>query len=208
MEEKNNNNEQTTIELQLTAYNKLQKVRKELQEAKLKKSGHNDFQHYDYFTLDDIVPKATELFDKYGLTPIFNVSIDENGVEYATLDIIDNSSVIRFKSPTANPNSKDPIQALGSKITYMRRYLYLMALDVVEPDTVDNQDNTKTVEEKVDYASEYQVTQIKTYGKLISKELAEKKVKTVNQIKELTLEEASKLVELINERIASNGKEE
>lgn len=194
------------INVEMTIYQKLQKVRLELSKTSLKKSGHNNYQNYDYFTLDDFVPKATELFAKYGLTPIFNVSVDNNGIEYATLDIVDGASVITFRSPTANPNSKDPIQSLGAKITYMRRYLYLMALDIVEPDLVDSQDNTKTAKEKVNYATAYQVEQIKSYGKLISEELKEKGVKTTNQIKELTLEEASKLVDLINERLA-NGKE-
>lgn len=189
------------IKVGKTVYEKLQEVRFKLSNANLKKSGHNSFQNYDYYQLDDFMPTATKLFKEEGLTPIFNIFVDEIGMEYAQLDIIDGLNKISFKCPTATPNGKDPIQQLGAKVTYMRRYMFLLALDITEPDAVDSQDNVKTAKEKVNYATNFQVEQIKKYGKLIAQELAEKGIKTTNQIKSLTLDEASKLMELINERL-------
>ena len=47
-------------EKQLNLYQKLQKVRVELQNSKLKKSGKNTFSKYEYFELGDFLPKVKE----------------------------------------------------------------------------------------------------------------------------------------------------
>lgn len=189
------------IKVGKTIYEKLQEVRFKLSNANLKKSGHNSFQNYDYYQLDDFMPTATKLFKEEGLTPIFNIYVDENAMEYAQLDIMDGLNKISFKCPTATPNGKDPIQQLGAKVTYMRRYMFLLALDITEPDAVDSQDNVATAKERIDYATNFQIEQIKKYGKYIAQELSDKGIKTTNDIKSLKVEEASKLVKLINERI-------
>lgn len=194
-----------------TVREKLQKVRLELSKKELKKSGINKISNsvqFKYFELSDFLPTAIELFDKYGLTPEFSIVTKDNGIEVATLDIWDCSDKVHFEVPTAEANGYNPIQQQGSKITYMRRYLYLIALDIVENDIVDAQDQKEVAKTKVDYASKFQIQQITQYGKLIANELSEKNIKTPNQIKALTLEEADKLVKLINERLVQNGKEE
>ena len=58
-------------EKQLNLYQKLQKVRVELQNSKLKKSGKNTFSKYEYFELGDFLPKVNELCEKYNLSTIF-----------------------------------------------------------------------------------------------------------------------------------------
>ena len=40
------------------------------------------------------------------------------------------------------------IQALGANITYMRRYLYFLLLDIIQDDDIDNQDNSKITSTK------------------------------------------------------------
>ena len=120
-------------------YQELQAVRSELSKAGLTKSGKNKFAGFDYFELADFLPKATELFLNHGLTPIFRMEFDEVGIEYAYLTIIKGNEQVTFKTPTANPRpdkTPNPIQELGSKITYMRRYLYLIALDIVESEAL------------------------------------------------------------------------
>ena len=71
-------------EKQLNLYQKLQKVRVELQNSKLKKSGKNTFSKYEYFELGDFLPKVNELCEKYNLSTIFQFT-----KEQADLIIID-----------------------------------------------------------------------------------------------------------------------
>lgn len=181
----------------------LQKVRVELAEANLTKSGKNKFQNFDYFELKDFVPTATKLFSKYGLTPIFNLEVGQDGVEYAILDVVKGDSAnekIRFKAPTAEPSGNNPIQQLGAKITYLRRYLYLIALDIVENDTVDGADQNETRRSAIKYATPYQVERIFNEGKAIKDMLEANNIKSKNDIKGLTLEKASELCAEIDKR--------
>lgn len=185
-------------------YDLLQKVRVELQNANLSKSGKNKFQNFDYFELKDFVPTSTKLFAKYNLTPIFNIEVGQDGVEYAVLDIIKGDSAnekIRFKTPTAEPSGNNPIQQLGAKITYLRRYLYLIALDIVENDLVDGADQNETKKSAVKYATPFQVEKIFENGKLIKDLLEANNVKSKNDIKGLTLEKASEICTELEKRL-------
>lgn len=121
-------------------YQKLQQARIDLQKLKIKKSGQNKFAGFTYYELKDFIPVINELFDKYNLSS--NFSINENNI--ATLAIIDTESpkeFILFTSPIAEAQLKGctPIQALGAVHTYMKRYLYLNAFEIVEDDVLDAQ---------------------------------------------------------------------
>lgn len=189
-----------------TAYQELQEVRSELSKASLKKTGKNEYQNFEYFELKDFLPTATELFKKHDLTPVFNIELSPEGVEYAILDIFyKGSEKITFKTPTARPNSNNPIQGLGAMITYMRRYLYLMALDIVENDIVDSQDQNEVKKTSIKYATDFQVEKIIANGKLIADELKELNIKTKNSCKTLPIEKASELCKLIEERKVNNN---
>ena len=123
---------------QWLVYSKLQKARVLLQEQPLKKSGFNSYAGFKYFELGDFLKQANVIFNNLGLCPVFSIS---DGV--ATLRIFDSEfgGVIYFCSPTAdaaNEKSKaPPIQSLGSQHSYLRRYLYLNALELIENDVVD-----------------------------------------------------------------------
>lgn len=124
----------------MKVYSKLAKARVELQNTDLKKSGHNKFAGFKYYELGDFLPHINRIFNELGLVSIFNLNN-----EVATLTILDSeteSSVV-FESPTEELVQKgmQPIQALGSKHTYLKRYLYLNALEIVEHDIVDSLDN-------------------------------------------------------------------
>jgi hypothetical protein len=117
-------------------YSKLQKARVLLQELPLKKSGFNSFAGFKYFELADFLPSINTIFDSLGLCSVFTIWGDE-----ATLRIYDSEfgGVILFRSPIADAASgkAPPIQALGSMHTYLRRYLFLNALEITEHDAVD-----------------------------------------------------------------------
>ncbi len=128
-------------------YQKINLVRKEFKDSDIKKSGENTFQNFKYFELSDIVPIAIDLCNKYNLythidigTPLYP--------DFATLYVrdIDNPKyqvLFRLKLPSINEdgafNSK--IQDTGKMETYVRRYLYMLFLDIAIPDEVDGVDN-------------------------------------------------------------------
>lgn len=129
-------------EEKLNLYQKIQRCRVELQNCNLKKSGKNKFANFEYYELADFIPKVNELFDKYKLFSRF--TLFEN---IATLDIYDTESIkedgtfesVIFSSPVAEVVIKgsNAIQSLGGANTYMKRYLYLNALEIVESDSFD-----------------------------------------------------------------------
>ena len=123
---------------------KLARIRAEFSKSNIKKSGENKYVGFKYFELCDIVPTALELFAKYDVTLDFNMT--ETHVEGT---LYDNSNLdtppITFAFPKkefAPMKGMNAIQALGSEITYYRRYLYNIALDIVENDIIDSLDNT------------------------------------------------------------------
>ena len=118
-------------------HKKLMDARILLQQAPLKKSGHNKFAGYSYFELGDFLPTINQIFARVGLCGV--VSFDK---ELATLTITDNedSTEIRLTSPMAEANLKGchPIQNLGAVETYTRRYLWVSAMEIVEHDALDS----------------------------------------------------------------------
>jgi len=121
----------------MSVYRKLQAVRYELSKLNLKKSGKNKFAGFEYFELGDFMPTAHKLMDAAGICGVFNIN-----TAVTTLDIFDNEpngGSVQFSSPTVMAeNAKgQPIQSLGSTHTYMRRYMWLIALELSEHDEVD-----------------------------------------------------------------------
>lgn len=124
--------------VQLTnLYQKLLEARVRFRESGVKKTGKNTYAAFKYFTLDDIIPKKQEIFRDLGLCDVISF-----GTEVATLTIYnaDNpEEFIEFMSNLAPDESliKNPIQKVGAIETYVRRYLYLLALDIIESDAVE-----------------------------------------------------------------------
>jgi hypothetical protein len=118
-------------------HKKLMEARILLQQAPLKKSGHNKFAGYSYFELGDFLPTINQIFSRVGLCGV--VSFDK---ELATLTITDteDSTEIKLTSPMADANLKGchPIQNLGAVETYTRRYLWVSAMEIVEHDALDS----------------------------------------------------------------------
>lgn len=135
----------------MNIYEKLQSARVDLQNKKLKKSGKNKFSGFDYFELSDFLPAINEIFNKQKLFSRFLINDKQ-----ATLEIINTEKTdetILFSMPTAELELKgcNKLQALGGVNTYLRRYLYLNALEIVEADLFDaeaGKDNKKPAAEK------------------------------------------------------------
>jgi hypothetical protein len=127
-------------------HKKLMAARMSLQEASLKKSGHNKFAGYSYFELGDFIPTITEIFYNIGLCGV--VSYDSEIASLTITDTDDGTSLV-ITSPMADANLKGchPIQNLGAVETYTRRYLWVTAMEIVEHDALDSSAPIK--EEKI-----------------------------------------------------------
>lgn len=132
-------------DVKLNVYQKLQKARIDLQKMKIKKSGKNSYAGFTYYELKDFIPPINELFEKYGLSSNFSIQDTLACLTITNTDEL--RDFITFTSPIAEAQLKGctPIQALGAVHTYMKRYLYLNAFEIVEDDMLDAQaGNIKT----------------------------------------------------------------
>jgi hypothetical protein len=121
----------------MNVYQKLNQARELFHQQKLKKSGLNKFAGYQYFELGDFVIPAIQIFKEVGLTSVITFSPD-----IATMWIVDNEKpedVIKINSPmsTAALKGCHEVQNLGAVQTYLRRYLWVAALEIVEHDALD-----------------------------------------------------------------------
>jgi hypothetical protein len=122
----------------MNVYQKLNAARAKFHSIELKKSGHNKFAGYKYFEIGDFIIPALEIFKEHGLTGIISF-----GKETADLRIVNNEKpeeVIVIESPMSSAALKGAheIQNLGAVQTYLRRYLWVAALEIVEHDAIDS----------------------------------------------------------------------
>lgn len=128
-------------ETKMSVKRKLMQARAAIQSLKLRKTGKGiagGGRTYEYYELDDIVPHITKIFNQLGLISIF---LMDAGGAILRVEDVDSDEFILFTSPIpAIPNAqhpRSPMQELGSMHTYLRRYLFINALDICEPDTVE-----------------------------------------------------------------------
>ncbi|MBO7322821.1 MAG: ERF family protein, partial [Bacteroidales bacterium] len=119
-------------------YQKLLKARASFLNSQVTKSGKNMHLAFKYFELDDIVPKATAIFEEVGILPVVSFEADKAIMVLANVDKPDDT--VTFALPlvqlTENKGT-NAVQAFGATVTYYRRYLYMIALDICEPDEID-----------------------------------------------------------------------
>lgn len=120
----------------MSVYKKLMQARVMLQSREMKKSGHNKFAGYTYFELGDFLPHIQSIFAEIGLCGVVSFASD-----IATLTIIDadDGSQMSLTCPMSSASLKGchDVQNLGAVMTYIRRYLWTTALEIVEHDVLD-----------------------------------------------------------------------
>lgn len=178
-------------------FEKLQKARIELQNKKLKKSGKNKYAGFTYYELNDILPQINQIF--YDLKLFSNFSILEGNASLIITDWEDNTSQ-EFTSPIEELELKGctKIQALGGVHTYMKRYLYLNALEIVESDMLDA--NAGNIEEPP-------INETKIYVNLAKLEDVAELKQYYSKYKE-QVKDRKKLYTLVQERLAQIKKVE
>lgn len=176
----------------MNVYQKLAKARVTLQELGIKKSGKNG-NRFNYFELKDFLPEINNINNDIGLLTQFTL-VDEKAILCIT-NCEKPEEQICFESPVAHAKLQggaSPIQELGSQHTYMRRYMLLMAYEIVEDDTVDAQeqsDNSKQSKkqstpktEEVKYKAEDMILLAATTGITQDQILAKYKVASVDKL--------------------------
>ena len=191
-------------------YSKMQKARCEFQEKPLKKSGHNQFAGYRYFELGDFLPTINSLLEKYNLCS--NISFDN---EMATLTIVNAENTdekLVFTSPMSNANLKGchDVQNLGAVQTYLRRYLWVNAFEIVESDGLDattGKDEPKgTSKTKANVNAAKIMKLIET--KYVNEVAVQQHVKTaygVDSYDKLSDKQAKELIEMLSQKPDKNA---
>jgi hypothetical protein len=132
----------------MSVYTKLMNARLALQSAELKKSGNNKFAGYSYFELADFLPTVQGIFLEQGLCGV--VSFGKEEANLTIIDIDNPADRIVIGSPMADAQLKGchPIQNLGAVQTYLRRYLWVTAMEIVEHDALDSSEPIKAEPKK------------------------------------------------------------
>ena len=120
-------------------YEKLQAVRVELAKQGIKKGKKNTYAGYSYYELADFLPQIQELCQKHKVTPIFTVSSDGTSALLIIQDTEKQDASLEFSIPMSQAQLKacHPVQNLGAVLTYERRYLYMIAFELVEADVLE-----------------------------------------------------------------------
>lgn len=124
-------------------YSKMARVREELHAMALKKTGKN--QKFSYFELGDFLPQAIDIMAKYGVFAF----ISHMGGDMVVMKVVNikdgndffeisHKSAIATLAGQAKGNGGATIQEIGATATYMRRYIWMLLLEVTENDIVDS----------------------------------------------------------------------
>lgn len=184
----------------------IMKIRVELQNAGLKKSGKNKFAGFDYFELADFLPKLNELMLEEKMNDRFYIK--EN---LATLELQKGGEIntytmpfVLFETPKNRREDRDTgevyevksmqdIQYLGALNTYYKRYLYLNAFGITDGEVIDSMDNNKmTGTKKEKKATESQLKLINRLDLEIKNKIMDKY--KINKIEELNIKQASEII--------------
>jgi hypothetical protein len=120
----------------MSVYKKLQQARMLLQGTKLSKSGKNKFAGYEYFELGDFLPAIQKICNDIGLCGVVSFNHE---MAFLQINDVEDGTSIMFTSPMSSAALKGchDVQNLGAVQTYLRRYLWTNAFEIVEHDSLD-----------------------------------------------------------------------
>lgn len=147
----------------LNLYQKLQKSRVDLQKKDIKKSGYNKYSNYNYFELSDFLPHINEVCLDNGLSSIFHFKKDEATLTIKDTDNLESVEVFTTPVEIAALKGCSSIQNIGGTQSYARRYLYMMAFEIAESDSIDGGQVDQDAEEgkkKINKASVFTIKKL------------------------------------------------
>lgn len=124
-------------------YQRLLNARLELQSSDLKKTGNNKFAGYKYFELGDFLPVVQKIFNSQGLLGVVSYGREEATLTITNIDNPEERIVVGTPMSSAALKGAHEIQNLGAVQTYLRRYLWVTAMEIVEHDALDSSEPLK-----------------------------------------------------------------
>lgn len=121
----------------MNVYQRLNLAREKFHTLKLAKTGHNKFAGYNYFELGDFLIPALNVFRDVGLTGVVSFGADTARLTIVNVDKPEETIAIESPMSEAQLKGCHAVQNLGAVQTYLRRYLWVAALEIVEHDAVD-----------------------------------------------------------------------
>ena len=121
----------------MNVYQRLNAAREDFHRAKLKKTGLNKFAGYQYFELSDFLIPALEIFKAHGISGIVSFGKDIACLKIVNTEKPEDFLVIESPMSTAALKGCHEVQNLGAVQTYLRRYLWVAAREIVEHDALD-----------------------------------------------------------------------
>lgn len=123
------------------------------------KSVKNDFFKSKYADLAGVIDVCRPAFTEAGIAVIQSPSTDDSGNLSVTTTLVHTSGQWMSEqiSMAIDPNAKNPAQAAGSLITYLRRYSLSAFANVAQEDDDGNSlaGNVKTIDHKADDLKAY-----------------------------------------------------
>lgn len=139
----------------MNIYEKIQQARVELQKMGIKKSGHNKFANFDYFELKDFLPKVNEIFLDLKLFSKFDLLENEGVLTIINTENPEENIIFTTPKAVIEMKGQNGLQQIGSTHTYLKRYCYYNALEIIINDETeatfgknDNKNNSTQQKEK------------------------------------------------------------
>lgn len=192
----------------MSIYKKIAEARVKLQESKLTKSGFNKFANFKYYELADFLPSLNKINLELGVCTKFELDTEGKKAILNIFDFDKPEEKVIFDIPyvPSKVQGATDIQNLGGTITYLRRYLFLVAFEITDGDVIDAQDpekqkiseENKTLENKP--VTQKQLSKIfADFGSLkITKEDLEPAIfkdYQIKSMKDLTITQANYIIE-------------
>lgn len=146
----------------MNIYEKINKVRIQFQEKNIKMGGKNAFAGYNYYELADILPTINVLCDQIGLSNIISFGVDLATMTITNVEKPEEYVLVTSPMSTASLKGCHEVQNLGAVETYIRRYLYQTAYEIIESDALNKTQGKpeKQIDQKVlaDYEARIDMT--------------------------------------------------
>lgn len=126
----------------MNLYEKINSVKSELIKEGIKKTGESKSTNakfsYSYFELSGFMPTIIRKCEEVKLFTVVSFSTESAKLEIINAEKPDEKIEVLSPMSTAKLQGCHEVQNLGAVQTYLRRYLYMAAFDIVVDDEIDN----------------------------------------------------------------------
>jgi hypothetical protein len=131
---------------------RITQLRNKLATADIKKSGHNEFSGFRYYELKDFLPYLNKFCEELNISHTLQIHPDKASIIFYNCENqTDNTEISimvppvllqeifaqRFVDRAGKQKEPNFPQLYGSILTYIKRYAYIMALDLCEGDNIE-----------------------------------------------------------------------